>query len=214
MVISQCTKQAIVIVVALNLDIVALCTTCPLDTSSQRSFFNPRRFNSTRGNANALYKLMSAQAHGQRIGRPVLSSVAWVNNYNQTRILLQPHCTPPLLSSPLKAAVFSPSLWNGGNSWWGGPTTFTKHSRSLLHASLTLFSLANFSFLLAAAPPPKKKNPTCTYTQFIQLHPSLFYASPFWWWFWHAVCHAAILWEVAINRAVAIWSEISRQNPT
>lgn len=77
---------------------------------------------------------------------------------------------------------------------------------SLLHGSLTLFSLANFSFRLAS--PPQK-------------HSARIFLSPaqppssaprcFWWWLWHACCHASVLQEVEINRAAAIWGEISRQ---
>lgn len=95
-------------------------------------FFNPRRSNSTRGNANALYNLMCAQTRGQRIGGlccqvfPQSTSTTRPSKHVESCSSLA--VLPPVPPLP-EAVIFCPSPWSGGNSEWGGTTTSTKHRK-------------------------------------------------------------------------------------
>lgn len=161
---------------------------------------------------------MSAQTHRQRSGG--LCCLLWFQSTSTTRpskhsesfyslTVLPPASTPP---PRLLFSVLAPRVAVRVNEEAQLRLTNTEEG-SLLHGSLTLFSLANFSFRLA--PPPTKTY--CTHAQARISSPAQPQSSAprqFWWWLWHACCHASVLQEVAINRAVAIWGEISRQNPT
>lgn len=107
-------------------------TAWPLDTLSQRSFSIQE--DPLWGNANASYKLMSAQTSRQRTG----SQSCEVLPQSTTTTRMSKHAElcysltilpPAPLYTHLEAAFFFPSLWSGGNSEWGGMTASTKHRR-------------------------------------------------------------------------------------
>lgn len=190
----------------------------PLCTSSHRSFVvqgDPARPGK---NTNECSELMSAQTHREKSGG--LCCLLWFQSTSTTRpskhsesfyslTVLPPASTPP---RRLLFSVLAPGVAVRVNEEARLRLSNTEEG-SLLHGSLTLFSLANFSFRLASRP-QKHTARTRKHAFSSPAQPPSSAPRRFWWWLWHACCHASVLQEVEINRAVAIWGEISRQNPT
>lgn len=216
--ISHYTKKAIVCLITMTLDIVILCTARPLCTSSRRSFVVQGDTAWPGENTNECTELMSVQTHRERSGG--LCCLLWFQSTSTTRpskhsesfyslTVLPPASTPPQGCCFLSL----PPEWRW--EWMRRHDCVSPTEEgSLLHGSLTLFSLANFSFRLASPPTHKHTARTRRHAFSSPAQPPSAAPRRFWWWLWHACCHASVLQEVENNRAVAIWGEISRQNPT
>lgn len=197
---------------------VILCTAHSLYTSSRRSFVVQGDPDRPGENTNECSELMSAQTH--RVRRGGLCCLLWFRSTFTTRpskhsqsfyslTVLPPASTPP---QRLLFSVLAPGVGVRVNeeAWLRLSNT---EEGSLLHGSLTLFSLANFSFRLTS-PPQNHTAHTRRHTFSSPAHSPSSAPCRFWWWLWHACCHASVLQEAEINRATAIWGETSHQNCT
>lgn len=159
--ISHYTKKAIVCLITMTLDIVILCAAHPLCTSSCRSFVVQGDPAQPGENTNECSELMSAQTHRERSGG--LCCLLWFQSTSTTRLskhsesfysltVLPPASTPPP-TPRLLFSVLAPGVVVRLNEEAQLFLSNTEEG-SLLHGSLTLFSLANFSFRFAS--PPQK----------------------------------------------------------
>lgn len=155
--IGHYTKKAIVCLITMTLDIVILCTARPLCTSAHSDFVvqgDPARPGE---NTNECSELMSAQTHREKSGG--LCCLLWFQSTSTTRPSKHSESfysltvLPPASTTPprLLFSVLAPGVAVRVNEEARLRLTNTEEG-SLLHGSLTLFSLANFSFRLASPP--------------------------------------------------------------
>lgn len=215
-VISQCTKKAIVILMAMNLDIVIQLA---LFAPHPKGPFQSKEFQFDSGKCKWIPQVNVCSNTRERIGglccRVLSQSTTTTRPSKHTESFYSLTVLPPATTPPRGCCFLSLPL-----EWWQQWMrrhdyffqTQKKEASFMPHWLCFLWLIFPFSSLPTSRPPKP-----CAHTQthiFLSTQPSPLDASPFWWWFWHAGCHAAILWKVAINRAVAIWGEINRQNPT
>lgn len=146
--------------------------------------FSPRRSGSTRGNANELYKLMSAQTHGERIGglrcRVLSPSTTTTRPSKHTESFYSLTVLPPATTPPRGCCFLSLPL-----EWWQQWMrrhdyffqTQKKESSFMPHWLCFLWLIFPFSSLPASRPPKP-----CAHTQthiFLSTQPSPLGASPF-----------------------------------